>query len=135
MPDSLDDLLKKDFKLELSKFRTKTKPTLAEAIALRLEKAEALKAKPADDKRLKLLDLDLQKLTAAYLKEADSTQARLTQCLKSYKPEPKDPRGLVKWYADIVDKESGLDVGKDLKLWGNIDFGSKEVTLELKGKF
>ena len=65
MPDSLDDLLKKDFKLELSKFRTKTKPTLAEATALRLQKVEALKAKPADDKRLKLLDLDLQKLTAA----------------------------------------------------------------------
>jgi hypothetical protein len=41
----------------------------------------------------------------------------------------------VKWYADIVDKESGLDVGKDLKLWGNIDFGKKEVTLALKGNF
>ena len=135
MPDSFDDLLKKDFKLELSKFRTKTKPTLAEAIALRLERAEALKAKPVDDKRLKLLELDLQKLTAAYLKEADSTQARLSQCLKNYKPEAKDPRGLAKWYADIVDKESGLDVAKDLKLWGNIDFGKKEVTLELKGKF
>ena len=135
MPDSLDDLLKKDFKLELSKFRTKTKPTLAEALSLRLQKAEALKAKPADDKRLKLLELDLQKLTDAYLREADSSQARLTQCLKNYKPEPKDPRGLVKWYADIVDKESGLDVGKDLKLWGDIDFGKKQVTLQLKGKF
>ena len=135
MPDSLDDLLKKDFKLELSKFRTKTAPTLAEAIALRMQKAEALKAKPADDKRLKLLDLDLQKLTGTVLKEADSTQARLTQCLKNYKPEPKDPRGLVKWYADIVDKESGVAVGKDLKLWGHIDFGKKEVTLQLKGKF
>ena len=136
MPDpNFDDLLKKDFKLELSKFRTKTKPTLAEALQLRLQKAELEKDKAADPKQLQAIDLSLKKLTLKIESDADALQSQLARNLKNYKGEAKDPRGLAKWYADIVDKESGIDVGKDLKLWGNVDFGSKEVQLELKGKF
>lgn len=136
MPDpNFDDLLKKDFKLELSKFRTRTKPTLAEALQLRLEKAELEKDKAADPKQLQAIDLSLKKLTLKLESDADALQSQLARSLKNYKGEAKDPRGLAKWYADIVDKESGIDVGKDLKLWGNVDFGSKEVQLELKGKF
>ncbi len=136
MPDpNFDDLLKKDFKLELSKFRTKTKPTLAEALQLRLQKAELEKDKAADPKQLQAIDLSLKKLTLKLETDADALQSQLARSLKNYKGEAKDPRGLAKWYADIVDKESGIDVGKDLKLWGNVDFGAKEVQLELKGKF
>jgi hypothetical protein len=136
MPDpNFDDLLKKDFKLELSKFRTKTKPTLAEALQLRLQKAELEKDKAADPKQLQAIDLSLKKLTLKLETDADALQSQLARSLKNYKGEAKDPRGLAKWYADIVDKESGIDVGKDLKLWGNVDFGSKEVQLEVKGKF
>lgn len=136
MPDpNFDDLLKKDFKLELSKFRTKTKPTLAEALQLRLQKAELEKDKAADPKQLQAIDLSLKKLTLKLETDADVLQSQLARSLKNYKGEAKDPRGLAKWYADIVDKESGIDVGKDLKLWGNVDFGSKEVQLEVKGKF
>ncbi len=135
MPDGDEELFKKDFKLELSKFRAKTKPTLAEALTLRLEKADLLKAKQPDDERLKAIDLSLKKLNDAYLQDANSLESRLSKSLKGYKPEPKDPRGLAKWYADIVDKESGLDLGKDVKLWGDVDFGKKEFKLELKGKF
>lgn len=136
MPDpNFDDLLKKDFKLELSKFRNKTKPTLAEALQLRLQKAELEKDKAADPKQLQAIDLSLKKLTLKLETDAGALQSQLARSLKNYKGEAKDPRGLAKWYADIVDKESGIDVGKDLKLWGNVDFGSKEVQLELKGKF
>ncbi len=136
MPDpNFDDLLKKDFKLELTKFRTKTKPTLAEALQLRLQKAELEKDKAADPKQLQAIDLSLKKLTLKIESDAEALQSQLARNLKNYKGEAKDPRGLAKWYADIVDKESGIDVGKDLKLWGNVDFGSKEVQLELKGKF
>ena len=136
MPDpNFDDLLKKAFKLELSKFRTKTKPTLAEALQLRLQKAELEKDKAADPKQLQAIDLSLKKLTLKLETDADVLQSQLARSLKNYKGEAKDPRGLAKWYADIVDKESGIDVGKDLKLWGNVDFGSKEVQLEVKGKF
>lgn len=127
------DLFQKDVKLELSKFRTKTKPTLAEALALRLEKADLDKKANAD--RLKEIDLRLKKLTDDCTKEAGGTCAALEKSLKKYKLEPKDARGLVKWYADIVDKESGIDVGGDVKLWGNLSLENKEVSLFLKGKF
>ena len=127
------DLFQKDVKLELSRFRTKTKPTLAEAVALRLEKADLDRKTAAD--RLKKIDLRLKQLTDDCAKEAGSSCAALKQSLKKYKLEPKDARGLVKWYADIVDKESGIDVGRDLKLWGELSLEKKEVSLFLKGKF
>ena len=128
-----EDLFQKDVKLELSRFRTKTKPTLAEAVALRLEKADL--DKKADADRLKQIDLSLKKLTDGCSKEASSSCASIKQSLKKYKFDAKDSRGLVKWYADIVDKESGIDVGGDLKLWGDLSLEKKEVSLFLKGKF
>ncbi len=128
-----EDLFQKDFKFELSKFRTRTKPTLAEAIALRLEKADL--DKKADEERLKKIDLRLKKLTADCMKEVGVTGSCLTQSLKKYKLEPKDPRGLAKWYADLVDKESGIDLAGDAKLWGDVSFEKKEFSLVLKGKF
>ncbi|WP_077033250.1 hypothetical protein [Pelomonas sp. KK5] len=135
MPDSDEPLFRKDFKLELSKFRTKTKPHLVEALALRLEMADLMKADAPDDKRMKAIDLSLKKLNDVYLKEADGFESRVNKMLKDCTVAPKDARGLSKWYADLVDKESGLDIGKDMKLWGEVDFGSKEFTLTLKGKF
>lgn len=127
------DLFQKDVKLELSRFRTKTKPTLAEAVALRLEKADL--DKKADADKLKKIDLSLKKLTDDCFKEASSSCASIKQSLKKYKLDAKDSRGLVKWYADIVDKESGIDVGGDVKLWGDLSVEKKEVGLFLKGKF
>jgi hypothetical protein len=128
-----EDLFQKDVKLELSRFRTKTKPTLAEAVALRLEKADL--DKKADADRLKQIDLRLKKLTDGCSNEASNSCASIKQSLKKYKLDAKDSRGLVKWYADIVDKESGIDVGRDLKLWGDLSLEKKEVSLFLKGKF
>ena len=128
-----EDLFQKDVKLELSRFRTKTKPTLAEAVALRLEKADL--DKKADVDRLKQIDLRLMKLTDGCSKEASSSCASIKQSLKKYKLDAKDPRGLVKWYADIVDKESGIDLGRDLKLSGDLSLEKGEASLYLKGKF
>jgi hypothetical protein len=128
-----DEQFQKDVKLELSRFRTKTKPTLAEALALRLEKADLDKKAEAD--RLKQIDLRLKKLTDDCSKEASSSCSAIKQSLKKYKPEAKDSRGLVKWYADIVDKESGIDLGGDVKLWGELSLEKGEASLFLKGKF
>lgn len=127
------DLFQKDVKLELSRFRARTKPTLAEAIALRLEKAD--RAKKADAERLKQIDLRLKKLTDDCAKEAAASCAAIRQSLKKVKLDAKDSRGLAKWYADIVDKESGIDLGGDLKLWGELSLEKKEVSLFVKGKF
>ena len=128
-----EDLFRKDVKLELSKFRAKTKPTLAEAIALRIERVEAEKRKEAD--RLKKIDLRLATLTADCAKVAAASCAVIKQNLKKYEFDKKDPRGLVKWYADTVDKESGVDVPRsDLKLMGNLSLEKGEASLFLKGK-
>ena len=135
MSDGDDALLRKDFKLELSKFRTKTKPTLAEALALRMELSDLKKVKDADGKRLKEIDLGLKKLNTAYLTDVESFESRINKMLKGKTITAKDPRGLAKWYADIVDKESGVDLGNDVKLWGDMNFGDMEFTLTLKGKF
>lgn len=64
-----------------------------------------------------------------------SSCAAIEQSLKKYKLDAKDSRGLAKWYADIVDKESGIDLGGDLKLWGELSLEKKEVSLFLKGRF
>lgn len=135
MPDGDDALFRKDFKLELSKFRAKTKPTLVEALALRLELADLLKAKDGDEKRRKEIDLSLKGLNAAYLTDAEGFEARINKILKGQTIKASNPRGLAKWYADLVEKESGIDINKDLKLWGDVDFGKKSFTLTLKGKF
>lgn len=127
------DLFQKDVKLELSRFRTKTKPTLAEAMALRREKADLDKKTEAE--RLKQIDLRLKVLTDGCAKEASSSCASIKQSLKKVKLDAKESRGLAKWYADIVDKESGIDVGDDLKLWGDLSLEKKEVSLFVKGKF
>ena len=128
-----EDLFRKDVKLELSKFRAKTKPALAEAIALRIERVEAEKRKEAD--RLKKIDLRLATLTADCAKVAAASCAVIKQNLKKYEFDKKDPRGLVKWYADTVDKESGVDVPRsDLKLMGNLSLEKGEASLFLKGK-
>src|SRR5689334_6072253 len=115
MSDGDDAWLRKDFKLELSKFRTRTKPTLAEALALRMELIDLKKVKDADDKRLKEIDLGLKKLNTAYLRDVESLESRINKMLKGKTITAKDPRGLARWYADIVDKESGIDLGNDLK--------------------
>jgi len=135
MPDPDDAVLRKDFKLELSKFRTRTRPTLAEALALRMELIDLQKVKDADEKRLKEIDLSLKKLNATYLSDVDGFESRINKMLKTQTITTKDPRGLAKWYADLVDKESGFDLGNDLKLWGEVSFGKKEFKLTLSGKF
>ena len=83
-----EDLFQKDVKLELSRFRTKTKPTLAEAVALRLEKADLDKKTGAD--RLAQIDLRLKTLTDGCSKEASNSCASIKQSLKKYKLDAKD---------------------------------------------
>ncbi|MBL8359065.1 MAG: hypothetical protein JNN18_01135 [Rubrivivax sp.] len=127
------ELFQKDVKLELSKFRTKTKPTLAEAVALRLEKKDL--DKKADADKLKEIDLRLKALTDECSKSAVASCAVIKANLKKYTFDQKDARGLVKWYADIVDKDSGIDLGGDVKLWGDLSVEKKEASLILKGRF
>ncbi len=132
--DSVDiDEIKKKIEAELKALAKKTKGTLEEANDLREQKEEAEKQK--DKKKTVDLQKELKKLEEKYMKEAESTNSRLDKALKDFQVPKGDERGFSKWYADIVDSESGIDMGKDVKLWGEVDAKKGEVKLILKGKF
>jgi exonuclease VII large subunit len=127
------DEVKKTIEAALKALAKKTKGTVEEAQKLREEKEAAEKAKD----KAKTVDLqkELKKLEEKYTKEAESTNSKLDKALKDFQVPKGDERGFAKWYADIVDKESGIDIGKDVKLWGEVDAKKGEVKLFLKGKF
>jgi exonuclease VII large subunit len=132
--ESVDvDEVKKKIETEMKSLAKKTKPILEETKALREKKDEAEKQK--DKKQVVDLQKELKKLEAKYLSEAESVEDRLQKAIKDFKPPKEDERGFAKWYADIVDKESGIDLGKDVKLWGSFDSKKGEVKLTLDGKF
>jgi exonuclease VII large subunit len=124
---------KKTIETEVKGLAKKTKKTLDEAKDLRKQKADAEKQK--DKKRVVDLQKSLKNIEKDYLKEADTVSKRLQKDLKDFELPKKDERGFAKWYADIVDKESGIDLGKDIKLWGDVDFKKKKFELILKGTF
>lgn len=125
--------IKKKIEAELKALAKKTKGTVDEVKKLRDEKENAEKAK--DKKKTVDLQKELKKLEDKFMKEAESTNSRLDKALKDFQVPKEDERGFAKWYADIVDKESGIDLGKDVKLWGDVDAKKGEVKLILKGKF
>lgn len=127
------DEVKKKIETALKGLAKKTKPILEETKAKRDEKAQAEKQKD----KAKVVDLqkELKKLEDKYLQEASSVEGQLQKAIKDYKPPKEDERGFAKWYADIVDSESGIDIGKDVKLWGDFDAKKGEAKLILKGKF
>lgn len=68
-------------------------------------------------------------------READSLADRVNKSLKGDKSDIKDPRGLARWYADAAEKGLAADLGKDLKLAGEIDLDEMKVSFSIQGKF
>ena len=124
---------KKTIESELKSLAKQTKKTLEQAKELREQKADAEKQK--DKPRVVDLQKALKNLEKDYLKELNSLDKKLQKDLKDIEVPKEDERGFAKWYADIVDKESGIDLGKDVKLWGDVNFKKKEFKLTLKGTF
>ena len=124
---------KKTIETEVKDLAKNTKKTLEEAKDLRQQKSDAEKQK--DKKRVVDLQKALKKLEKDYLKELNTFDKRLEKDLKDFELPQEDERGFAKWYADIVDKESGIDLGKDVKLSGDVSFKKKEFKLKLKGTF
>jgi hypothetical protein len=74
------------------------------------------------------------------LTQADTTSERLNKLLKTTVPNDKKAvaewqKGMDKWYRDMLEKEAGLDLGKDLKVTGDISIKDKKASIILKGKF
>lgn len=139
MGDKAVEEAKKTIKSEVKSFNKKTKKTVDEAKKLRKEKGKLDKkgAKLSADDKKKKFDVvkSLKDLEKRYLKEMNTTNARLQRSLKNFEPPKKEQGGMAKWYSDFVKKESGLGIGKGLKIWGDYDFKKQQPTLILKGTF
>ena len=128
MPDNDLEDLKKQVTREVKLLSQKTEKDCKKAKPLRQEEAEVAKKKePSNDDKKRVVDLRkaLQDLEKSYLTQADSTSERINKILKTTVPDdkktvPEWQKGMDKWYRDMLDKEAGLDVGKDVKVTGEI---------------
>jgi hypothetical protein len=142
MADDVEDL-KKQVTKEVKLLAQKTEKCCKDVKSLREEEAELAKNKESssdDKKRVVDLRKALQDLEKTYLTQADSTSERINNILKTTVPDDKKAvaewqKGMDKWYRDLVEKEAGLDVGKDVKVTGEISIKDKKATIILKGKF
>ena len=143
MPDKDFEELKKQLAKEFKLHAQKTEADCKKAKPLREEEAELCKKKePSDDDKARAVDLRkaLQGLEKSYLTQMDSTSDRLTRLLKNTVPDdkkvvPEWQKGMDKWYRDMLEKEAGLDIGKDVKVSGEISIKDKKASIFLKGKF
>lgn len=143
MADKEMEDLKKQMANEVKVFNQKTQKDCKEAKELRDEAAELAKKKDQSDQdKKRTIDIrkTLQDLEKSYLAQANSTSGRLTQMLKNAAPTdpkavPEWQKGMAPWYRDLIEKEAGLDLGRDVKLSGEISIKDKRVMLKLNGKF
>ena len=143
MPDNDLEDLKKQVTREVKLLAQKTEKDCKKAKPLRQEEAEVAKKKePSNDDKKRVVDLRkaLQDLEKSYLTQADSTSERINKILKTTVPNdktivPEWQKDMDKWYRDMLEKEAGLDVGKDVKITGEISIKDKKALIFLKGKF
>ena len=143
MPDKAFEELKKQLEKEIKLHAQKTDQACQEAKDLR-EKQADLEAKkdPTDQDKKQVVDLRkaLKNLEDSYNKQADDTSARITRIVQNGVPDDKSmipewQKGMDKWYRDLINKEAGVDIGKGLKVTGDISIKDKKANIYLNGKF
>jgi hypothetical protein len=143
MPDNDIGSLKAQVTKEVKQLAKSTEQQCKKAKPLREEAADiAGKKQPSNDDKKRLVDLRsaLKDLEKSYLTQADSASDRINKILNTTVPDdqkavPEWQKAMAPWYRDLLDKEGGLDLGKDLKLSGDISIKDKKATIILKGKF
>lgn len=143
MPDDDIGKLKTQITKEVKQLAKNTEPHCKKAKPLREEAADLANKKElsdADKKRQIDLRKALQDLEKSYLTQTQSTSDRISAMLKD--AVPKDPKvipeyqkAMAPWYRELIEKEAGLDIGKGLKLSGDISLKDKSAKLILKGHF
>lgn len=133
MGDKAVDDAKKTLKDTVKVLKKKTKATVADAKELRCKKEELQKC-GADKKQIFDVQKSLNDLEKRYAKELNSTASRLQRSLKKLNLPKEQQGGVAKWYREMLKKESGFDVGKGVKLWGDLDFEKGGATFIIKGK-
>ena len=137
--------VKKEIQGKVKKFAQKTKKDVEKAKKLKEEEKELAKKKKKDlspDEKKQAVDIRkiLDSINKSYLREITSINQAVNQVLQTQVPDDKEElpewkKGMASWYREMIEKESGLDLGKDVKLWGDISFEKKEATIIFKGKF
>ncbi len=143
MPDNDIDQCKKQVAKEIQLLAQNTQQVCKKAKPLRAEEAELAKKKaPSADDKKRAVDLRkaLQDLEKSYLTQTESASERINRILKTSVPTGKEDipewqKGMDKWYRDLLQKESGLDLGNDLRLTGELSIKDKKAMIILKGKF
>ncbi|MGE0384023.1 MAG: hypothetical protein AB7Q97_04785 [Gammaproteobacteria bacterium] len=143
MDKKLLEETKKEIAKKVKALAQEAKKTVEETKKLRDERdclEEKKDATPQDGKRLFDVRKSLKDLENSYLERTGKVEDQISGILKTNVPDEKKDwpdwqKGMDKWYRDLVEKESGLDVGKDLKLTGEVSIKDKKATLILKGKF
>lgn len=142
MGDKIDDV-KKQVTKEVKVMAQKTEKVCKEAKTLRAEEAELAKKKtPSAEDKQRTVDLRkaLKDLETSYRSEADSASERINKILKTSVPTdqkeiPDWQKDMAPWYRDMLNKEAGLDLGKGLKLTGDLSIKDKKAMIFLNGKF
>ena len=137
------DAAKKKVAGEVKKLAKKTKKPLEEAKKLIEEEKAAQKKKdtsPAAKKEAAERQKKLKSIFTVCKKEADKTSKSISLQLKDYVPDDKESvvvwqKGMAPWYRDIINKEPGLAIGKDLRLNGDLSIKKKEAMITISGKF
>ena len=143
MPDCDLDDVKKQVTKEVKLMSQKTDKVCKEAKTLRDEKAELEKNKnPSPEEKKKAFDIQksLKDLERSYLTEAESASERINRILKTSVPTdqkeiPEWQKTMAPWYREMLNKEAGLDIGKGLRLNGEISIKEKKAMIFLEGKF
>jgi len=143
MANSDLEACKKQVAKEIKAFGQQTEQICKKAKPLREEEAELAKKKdPSSDEKQRAVDLRkaLQDLEKSYLTQADSASERINKILKTNVPDdkkeiPEWQKGMAPWYREMLQKEAGLDLGKDVKLTGDISIKDQKVMIMLNGKF
>src|SRR5262249_29564718 len=143
MPENDIGKVKTQIEKEIKQLAKNTEQDCKTAKSLCEEETELAKKKdPSGDDKKRAIDLRkaLQDLEKSYLTKANSTSARINDILKTNVPDdkktwPEWQKGMDKWYRDLVEKEAGLDIGKNLKLTGEISIKDKKALIKLNGKF
>jgi len=100
------------------------------------------KTKPSSDEKKRLGEIrkTLQGILNSCQADAKGSCNRINQVLKTKVPDdeksiPIWQKGMEKWYRDRIDKEPGFDLGRGIKLKGDMSIKDKQATLSVSGHF
>src|SRR5947207_3234976 len=135
--------IKKTVEEELKRLAKKEQDNATDVDKLLKEAADLEKNKnPSGDDKKRLADIrkTLQNVLNSCQTDARGACNRINQVLKTKVPDdqksiPIWQKGMEKWYRERIEKEPGFDLGRGVKLKGDMSIKDKQATISVSGKF